>query len=68
VCSFQQKNEGKKEIENELGAYEKRKEKKPRMQEKKTYYKEEKTNRQHATICQSSRNRNDIFSNIYKNL
>ncbi len=38
-----------------------RKEKKKKESTKETYYNKEKTNRQHATICQSSRNENDIF-------
>jgi hypothetical protein len=49
-----------REIENELRAYEKRKEKEST---KETYYREKKTNRQHATICQSSRNESDVYLN-----
>jgi hypothetical protein len=41
-----------------------RKEKKKECK-KETFYKKEKTNRQHATICQSSHNKSDIFK--YKN-
>jgi hypothetical protein len=40
-----------------------RKEKK-KESKKETYYKKEKTNRQHATICQSSRNKSATYLNI----
>jgi hypothetical protein len=34
---------------------------KEKESKKEEHHGEEKTNRQHATICQSSRNENDIF-------
>jgi len=36
-------------------------EEKKKKSKKEEHYREQKTNRQHATICQSSRNENDIF-------